>query len=134
MDSNYPLVRMTNNANTNILYGRTFNWSSTGIQTGSRIVSTEFTLPPQVVGDGPSQYSLVAVANGIASDPVTFYGPLWVDFNYVGVIQNGNFNSPYKTLTNGIIACPINGSIFCKGPASHRETPRIGKAMTIFAY
>jgi hypothetical protein len=65
---------------------------------------------------------------------VTFYGPVWVDFNYVGATQDGSFAFPYKTLTNGISACPANGSIFCKGPASHRETPRITKAMSILAY
>ena len=134
MDSNYPLVRMTDNTIGDVRYARTFNWSSTSVQTGSRPVSTEFALPYQFLNRGPHQYSLVAVANGIASDPVTFYGPVWVDFNYVGATQDGSFAFPYKTLTNGISACPANGSIFCKGPASHRETPRITKAMSILAY
>ncbi len=133
MDSNYPLVRLTNNAAGDVRYARTFNWSSTGVQTSNKLVSTEFTLPYQFVNRGPSQYSLVAVANGIASDPVTFYGPVWVDFNYLGATQNGSFDFPYKTLTNGINACPVNGTIICKGPATHRETPRITKAVTIVA-
>jgi len=57
-----------------------------------------------------------------------------VDFNYTGSTQNGSFNFPFKTLTNGVSACPTNGTIICKGPASHRETPQITKAMTIVSY
>ena len=80
MDSNYPLVRVTDNASGNIYYARTFNWSGTGIQTGSATVTTEFTLPAGLctpggmnVG-GNRSLSLVVVANGIASDsfPMTF--------------------------------------------------------------
>src|SRR5262249_55070654 len=41
MDSNYPLVRLTDGAG-NVYYARTYNWSSTGLQTGSRPVTTEF--------------------------------------------------------------------------------------------
>jgi hypothetical protein len=131
MDSNYPLVRLTNSVTHNVYYARTYNWSSTSVQTGTKVVSTEFTLPQQLPS---ATYSLVAVANGIASDPVTFYGPVWVDFNYTGSTQNGSFNFPFKTLTNGVSACPTNGTIICKGPASHRETPQITKAMTIVSY
>ena len=124
MDSNYPLLRMTN-ATGKVSYGRTFNWSSS---------TAQFTLPQRVLTNGPVSYSTVAVANGIASEPISFRGPLWVDFNYAGSIQNGTFSSPYKTLTNGISAVPTNGTIFCKGPASHRETPRITKPVSIVAY
>ena len=35
MDSNYPLVRFTHLSSGNIYYGRTFNWSSTGVRTGA---------------------------------------------------------------------------------------------------
>jgi hypothetical protein len=68
MSSNYPLVRLTD-ANGNVSYARTFNWSSTGVATGDTPVSTQFTLP---AGLAPGDYSLVVVANGIASDPVDF--------------------------------------------------------------
>src|SRR5262245_31653025 len=69
MDSNYPLVRMTNNSSGYVYYARTFNWNSTGVMTGTNIVTTEFVAPTNLpVGT----YSLVAVANGIASDPVPF--------------------------------------------------------------
>jgi hypothetical protein len=133
MDSNYPLVRLTNDVSHVVYYARTYNWSSTSVQTGSKPVSTEFTLPQAILNGGPASYSLVVVANGIASDPITFSGPVWVDFNYAGVTQNGSFAFPYRTVTNGIAACPVDGRIICKGPANHRETPRITKALTIAA-
>jgi hypothetical protein len=41
MDSNYPLVRMTNNATGNVYYGRTYGWNSTAVMT-SLAVTTEF--------------------------------------------------------------------------------------------
>jgi hypothetical protein len=68
MDSNYPIVRMTNSTG-NVFYARTFGWSSTGVMTGNTPVTTEFTLPP---GLPVGKYSLVVVANGNSSDPVTF--------------------------------------------------------------
>ncbi len=72
MDSNYPLVRMTNNTGI-VYYARTYNWSSTGVMTSNKAVTTEFALPANLPA---GTYSLVAVANGIASDPVPFTIPL----------------------------------------------------------
>jgi hypothetical protein len=69
MDSNYPLVRMTNSASGNVYYARTFGWNSTSVRTGNRLVSTEFSLP---AGLPSADYSLVAVANGNSSGPVAF--------------------------------------------------------------
>lgn len=68
MDTNYPIVRLTA-TNGDVTYARTFNWSSTGVQTGSKPVTTDFALTNALT---PGKYSLVAVANGISSDPVTF--------------------------------------------------------------
>lgn len=69
MDSNYPLVRMTNSVSGNVYYARTFKWNSTGVMTGNRVITTEFVLPQNL----PSgTYSLVAVANGNPSVPQTF--------------------------------------------------------------
>jgi hypothetical protein len=69
MDSNYPLVRMTNVTSGAVYYARTYNWSSTSVMTSNRIVTTEFTLP---AGLPAANYNLVAVANGNASAPVAF--------------------------------------------------------------
>jgi hypothetical protein len=132
MDSNYPIVRFTNNVTHNVYYGRTFNWSSTGVQTGGKIVSTEVAVPTVVFQGG--NYSLTVVANGIASDPVSFQQPVWVDFNYLGGTQNGTYNSPYRRLTNGISAVAANGNIFIKSTGHSAETNRITKAVRIVSY
>ena len=63
MASNYPIVRLTE-TNGNVVYARTFNWSSTGVATGSSVVSVEFTLP----GGLTHGFNLITViANGIPS-------------------------------------------------------------------
>ena len=73
MDSNYPLIRMTNNITGNVYYTRTYNWNSTSVMTGNRVVTTEMTLPQNLPA---GTYSLVVVANGNPSAPLTFtYSP-----------------------------------------------------------
>jgi autotransporter-associated beta strand protein len=66
-------VRLTNSSSI-VYYARTFNWSSTSVMTGNRPVSTEFTLPANLTA---GTYSLVAVANGNASDPIQFTTTIW---------------------------------------------------------
>jgi hypothetical protein len=117
MDSNYPLVRFTNSASGDVLYGRTYNWSSTGVMTGSTVVSTEFELPVGVLSN-PGTYSLVVVVNGNPSDPVTLNVPAstWVDFTYHDLPQNGSYSYPFSTLSEGTNAVPSGGTIAIKGP------------------
>lgn len=129
MDSNYPLARFTDTSG-NVYYGRTYNWSSTSVQTGGAIESTEVTVPPTVF-TFPGAYSLQIVVNGIASDPVSFYGPVWVDFSYSG-IQLGWFPFPYNTLAQGVSAVATGGTIVIKSSDS-TETMTISKPMTITA-
>ncbi len=129
MDSNYPLVRLTD-ANGNVYYGRTFNWSSTGVQTGTNIVTTEF-LPPPNLPQG--NYSLVVTANGIASDPVPFVGAVWVDFNYSSLSpQLGTFANPFSTIAQGVSAVASGGTISIK-PGTSAETLTISKPMKLTA-
>jgi len=66
--SNYPLVRITNNATGHVFYARTFNHSSMGVATSSLIVATHFAVPAGIEL-GASQ--LEVVVNGIASNPVS---------------------------------------------------------------
>lgn len=106
MDSNYPLVRLTDDSG-NVIYARTYNWSSTGVMTGNTPVSTEFTVPPSVYG---GTYSLVVVANGISSDPVSFPGPVWVDFNTSFLFPSGSYDSPYGSM-GGTILNPLGGAV-----------------------
>jgi hypothetical protein len=133
-DSNYPLVRFTDGSG-NVTYGTTYNWSSTGVQTGGRIVTTESTVPSTVF-DGPGTYSLQVVANGISSDPVTFYGPVWVDFNFTGIFQFGTYSFPFMALSNGVPAVASGGTIAFKAnvqPSISPETMTISKPMTLIS-
>ena len=65
--TNYPLVRITNNATTHVFYARTHDHSTMGVATGSAVVSTHFDVPASME-TGASQ--LEVVANGIPSAPV----------------------------------------------------------------
>src|SRR5207245_10000958 len=51
----------------NVSFARTFNWSSTGVATGSSLQSVQFTLPP---GRASGTYLVSVIANGIASPSV----------------------------------------------------------------
>jgi len=128
MDSNYPLVRFTSGGT--VYYGRTFNWSSTSVATGSTIVSTEVAMPPTLP---PGSCSMVVIANGNASNPVTINGPVWVDFNYVGT-QTGTYQFPWETLASGVSAVASGGTISINAsvqPSASHETMTISKPMTI---
>lgn len=65
--TNYPLVRVTNNATGHIFYARTHDHSTMGVATGSLPVSTKFDVPASME-TGAS--TLEVVANGIPSAPV----------------------------------------------------------------
>ena len=65
--TNYPLVRITNNATGHVFYCKTHGHSTMAVATGSRVVSTKFNVPSRTE-TGAS--TLVVVANGIASAPV----------------------------------------------------------------
>jgi hypothetical protein len=130
MDSNYPLVRFSDGSG-NVYYGRTYNWSSTSVQTGSRLVSTECVLPANVLA-GPGGYTIQVVANGINSTPQSFGGPVWVDFNYAGSPKLGTYANPYSTLAQGTNAVPVGGYVVVKPGLSH-ETMTISKPMNISA-
>jgi hypothetical protein len=63
MATNYPIVQFKNARTRGIFYGRTFDWSSTGIATGGMPETTEFTLPLGIPG---GEYLLSVSANGIS--------------------------------------------------------------------
>jgi hypothetical protein len=66
--SNFPLVRITNNASGHVVYTRTHGFSTMGVATGSAFVSARFDIPA-TIETGVSK--LEVVANGIPSAPVT---------------------------------------------------------------
>ncbi|MGC2494886.1 MAG: hypothetical protein WA410_18770, partial [Candidatus Binatus sp.] len=65
--TNFPLVRITNNATGHVFYARTHGHSTMAVATGSATVSTEFDVPAGIEGGAST---LVVVANGIASSSV----------------------------------------------------------------
>src|ERR1700685_250215 len=67
MATNYPLVRITNNASGHVFFARTHDHSTMGVATGTKKVSTHFDVS---AGTETGASSLVVVANGIASTPV----------------------------------------------------------------
>jgi hypothetical protein len=130
-DSNYPLAIFTDGGG-NVTYGRTVFWSSTGVQTGSNPVTTELVVPGAFYYNG-GNYSLQVEANGIASDPVSITGPIWVDFTYGGSTQSGTYALPYNTLAQGVGAVPFYGAIYLKPGLSHETFKNINSPMTIEA-
>jgi hypothetical protein len=62
--TNYPLVRIRNNATGHVSYARTHDHSTMGVATGSKLVSTHFDVPS---GMETGASTLEVVANGIPS-------------------------------------------------------------------
>ena len=124
MDSNYPLVRFTDGSG-NVSYGRSYNWSSTGVQTGGTVVTTECALPAAVLNSPGTYYNLQVVANGNASGAVLFNAPVWVDFNLDSIFQFGWYEFPYYTLPQGVAAVPSGGTVATRAdvqPSTGHET------------
>src|SRR5262249_54140038 len=67
MESNYPIIRLTSGSN--VYYARSSNWNSTGVMRGSAKDTAKFVTP---AGLPSGNYSLYVIANGIASDPISF--------------------------------------------------------------
>lgn len=65
--TNYPIVQLTHTVTGEVVYLRSFDFSTLGIATGNTIVSASVQVP---AGAPTGPYSLVAIANGIASDPL----------------------------------------------------------------
>lgn len=65
--TNYPLVRITNNATHHVFYARTHGHSSMAVATGTAIVQTSFTVS---FANETGASTLVVVANGIPSASV----------------------------------------------------------------
>jgi hypothetical protein len=65
--TNYPLVRLVNQATGHVFYCRTHNHSTMALATGSKKVSTNFDVPASAE---PGVSQLFVVANGIPSPPL----------------------------------------------------------------
>jgi hypothetical protein len=64
--TNYPLVRITNNAG-DVFYAKTHNPSTMGVATGNLVTTTSFDVPS---GAKTGASTLVVVANGIPSNSI----------------------------------------------------------------
>jgi len=96
--TNYPIASLTDNSG-NVYFARTYNWSSTGVSTGSKVVTTNMSLPAGLP-HGP--YTLTVSANGISSDPsqaasaFCYFCQQTITFNQP---SNVNAGSPPVTLS-----------------------------------
>jgi hypothetical protein len=139
MATDFPLVRFTDGSG-DVYYGRTYNWSSTSVQTGGETMTTQVTIPPDVF-QFTDVFSLQVVANGNPSPGVTFYSPVWVDFNLDSPVQLGWYDFPYYTLPQGVSAINSSypgGTIGIRGdvqPSTGNETVpyTISTPMTIIS-
>jgi uncharacterized protein (TIGR03382 family) len=66
--TNYPLVRFS--SGTSVYYGKTQNFSTMGVATGTTTVSTDVVIPASTAIPNGT-YNMVVVANGVASQPVS---------------------------------------------------------------
>lgn len=67
MATNYPIVRVRNNASGHVFYCRTSNFSTMGVNTGTVIENAQFTIPS---GAELGASQITVIANGIPSAPV----------------------------------------------------------------
>jgi subtilase family serine protease len=111
------------------LYGDGFH----DITVGNNFNSVSPTLYSAAVGydlctgwGSPTGQGLINLLVGLS-------GPVFVDFNYTGGTQNGNYTTPYKTLAGGVGGVTTYGTIFIKTAGSSSETMTISKPMTITA-
>ena len=118
--TNYPIVRLVNNATGHVFYCRTHDHSTMAVATGSRIVSTSFDVPSNVE-TGAAQ--LYVVANGIPSTAVAVtvgaggavsLSPSSLSFGNVAVGTTSGAQN--VTLTNGtgasvsVTSVAVNGA------------------------
>jgi len=107
--TNYPLVRITNNATGHVFYAKTHNHSTMGVATGSTPVSTQFDVP-LAIESGPG--TLRVVANGIPSNPVSINVGVSIAA-HVGTAKSTKSDinlSPYDEYGTGSIHINISGA------------------------
>ena len=75
MNTNFPIVRLTGTTGT-VYFARTYNWSSTGVDTGTTPETTNFTLP---LGLPAGTYTVNVMVNGLISAGVTLTTPAAAD-------------------------------------------------------
>jgi streptogramin lyase len=120
--TNYPLVRISNNATGHIFYARTHDHSSMGVATGSTPVFTNFDVPANIEV-GPS--TLEVVANGIPSTAVAVTvvsnEPIITTGTEPTTLTAGSNSLTFNVVNGGTLAAPV---IFTEGvPSSSLTNP-----------
>lgn len=111
------------------LYGPGFHDITVGSNTNSVSPTLYFAQPGYDLCTGWGSPAGQNLINSLTE----FSGPVFVDFNYAGSIQNGNYTTPFKTLAAGTNAVANYGTIFIK-TAGHSTAPMvIQKPMAITA-
>jgi len=64
---------------------------------------------------------------------LTFGGAVYVDLNYGGGVKNGNYLTPFNTLSQGTNAVPNGGTIVFETAATTSDAPTIKKPMQFIA-
>lgn len=104
MATNYPIVRLTNTNTGEVVYCRTHDHSTMGIQTGATVHTTNFTVPASAPY-GP--YRLCVIANGISSDclSVAVTHKIWKELKWEIKEKNEiieHFKQHLKIETDGV--------------------------------
>lgn len=100
MNSNYPIVRLTDPANGNVYYAKSYNWNSIGVRRIGKKDTAQFVLPN---GLTQKTYQLVVVANGLASPPVSFTPGLSVENKDAVEYATANKTGPMSIYPNPAI-------------------------------
>jgi hypothetical protein len=111
------------------LYASCFNDITSGNNTNSRSPTLYFAQPGFDLCTGWGSPKGASMINAL----VGFGGPVFVNFNYTGAIQNGTYLYPFKTLAQGTSAVTFGGTVFIITGGSSAETMTITKPMTITA-
>ena len=90
MSSNYPIIRLVSGST--VYYPRSVNFSTMGVATGNQSVSASFS----TTGIPNGNYSLYAVANGIASNPISFSIGTQLPLITSPLSATGALNSPFS--------------------------------------
>jgi subtilase family serine protease len=131
--SGKPSVGFMNPALYNIaegpFYSQCFNDITSGNNTNSRSPTLYFAQTGFDLCTGWGTPKGASMINAL----VEFSGPVFVNFNYTGAIQNGTYLYPFKTLAQGTNAVSYGGTVFIITGGSSSETMTIKKPMTITA-
>jgi hypothetical protein len=106
METNYPIIRLTSDANGDVFYARTTNWNSTGVMRGNKADTTDFTLPATMP---EGTYSLVVTSNGFASDPIRF-NTCSISVGIETVADFSDNMEIYPNPTNGAVQLVLNAT------------------------